>query len=127
MKMLSVILISALFLAGCTSYNAINLHKENTGSDYTYYKMQPPLYVGDKVKYSLKDGSKGELTVQKIEPNYLVGNSGQVIPLSELSSLERKDLSKGKTAAAVGGGAVATTVILAVAVTVAMMGAIAAL
>ncbi|MBH2559844.1 hypothetical protein I5O93_11430 [Serratia ureilytica] len=106
---------AAFSLAGCTTYHDVALQQKEAGLNSPYYLLQPPVYVGDQLKYGLKDGSGGELTVAKVEPKDIVADSGKIIPLSQLSFLQRKDLSTGKTAALVGGGAVATTAIVFVA------------
>ncbi|ASM19833.1 hypothetical protein BVG90_12480 [Serratia marcescens] len=103
---------AAFSLAGCTTYHDVALQQKEAGLNSPYYLLQPPVYVGDQLKYGLKDGSGGEL---KVEPKDIVADSGKIIPLAELSFLQRKDLSTGKTAALVGGGAVATTAIVFVA------------
>ncbi|KOC89970.1 hypothetical protein [Winslowiella iniecta] len=122
----AVMLLAALTMSGCSSYNSVRLNQDKIGSDYSYYKMDPPLYVGDKIKYKLKDGREGELTVGKVEPNTIVSDSGKVVAISDIASLERKDFSKGKTASLVGGGFAATTVILVVLVSAATLGIISA-
>ncbi|WON78033.1 hypothetical protein [Serratia sp. UGAL515B_01] len=112
--------LATLMTSGCHSYDSVQLNKQQLGESYNYYELQPPLYAGDEIRYQLKDGKKGELKVAKKEPNTIVGENGEVIQISEIASLERKDLSKTKTAAAVGGGVAATTaviVVLAVSVT----------
>ncbi|EJB3562071.1 hypothetical protein MT158_003831 [Salmonella bongori] len=53
------------------------------------------------------------MTIQKVTPQSLITSTGQVIPLSDLTSLERKDISKGKTAAAVGAGVGVTALVIA--------------
>ncbi|HCD7747619.1 TPA: hypothetical protein ND538_003440 [Serratia marcescens] len=106
---------AAFSLAGCTTYHDVALQQKEAVLNSPYYLLQPPVYVGDQLKYGLKDGSGGELKVAKVEPKDIVADSGKIIPLAELSFLQRKDLSTGKTAALVGGGAVATTAIVFVA------------
>lgn len=91
-----VIGMAAFSLAGCTTYHDVALQQKETGLNSQYYLLQPPVYVGDQLKYGLKDGSGGELTVAKVEPKDLVADSGKIIPLSQLSFLQRKDLSTGK-------------------------------
>ncbi|PKE28480.1 hypothetical protein CWS43_20830 [Rahnella sp. AA] len=116
--LLSSVIITAMTLSGCSSYNSLELsqqqvHSSSTSADYTYYKIEPPLYDGDVVQYSLRDGSRGTLTIKRTTPQTLMGDDGHVINLSELVSLKRKEISKGKTAAAVGTGAAATVVVVA--------------
>lgn len=113
--------LATLATSGCHSYNSVELKKQQLGESYNYYELQPPLYSGDEVRYKLRDGTEGELKVAKKEPSTIVGENGAVVPISEIASLERKDLSKTKTAAAVGGGVAVTAmvvyVVLAVAIT----------
>ncbi|HEA0309450.1 TPA: hypothetical protein RU564_004381 [Salmonella enterica] len=53
------------------------------------------------------------MTIQKVTPQSLITSTDQVIPLADLTSLEKKDISKGKTAAAVGAGVGVTAVAIA--------------
>ncbi|MEL5325059.1 hypothetical protein [Serratia ureilytica] len=110
-----IIGMAAFSLSGCSTYHDVALQQKEAGLNSPYYLLQPPVYVGDRLKYGLKDGSGGELTVAKVKPKDIVADSGKIIPLSQLSFLQRKDISEGKTAALVGGGAVATAAIVFVA------------
>lgn len=123
----SGIIIVALTLSGCSSYNALQLSKQQlpevstpSSTPYTYYKIDPPLYSGDVVQYELHNGSSGTMTVKKISSQTLISDKGLIINLSELASLKRQDISKGKTAAAVGTGVATTVVVAAVVFTVAV-------
>ncbi|EAA2780331.1 hypothetical protein OP063_004683 [Salmonella enterica subsp. enterica] len=107
-----VLIASTITLAGCTSYDQVQLRQQQLSSDYTYYKLSPPLYTGDIVQYKLKDGSHETVTVQNTTPQGIITSTDQVIPYKDMISLERKDFSKGKTAAAVGAGVGATAVVL---------------
>lgn len=129
-KSIKVILFMIIFsvLSGCSTYNPVNLQKKSISPKSSYYDFQPAIYVGDHLKYGLLNGDHGEITVAKIEPNRITGDNGRVITLSKLSFLERKDISTGKTAALVGGGVAATTVIVFLAgVTIIGLGAVAAI
>lgn len=53
------------------------------------------------------------MTIQKVTPQTLITSTDQVIPLADLTSLEKKDISKGETAAAVGAGVGVTAVVIA--------------
>lgn len=64
------------------------------------------------MQYSLRNGSSGTLTVKRTTPQTLISEDGLVINLSDLVSLKRKEISKGKTAAAVGTGVVTTVVVV---------------
>lgn len=132
MKIKAIIVMSLVVifsvLSGCSTYNPVNLQKKSISPKSSYYDFQPAIYVGDNLKYSLLNGDHGELTVVKIEPTRITGDNGRVVPLAELSFLERKDISTGKTAALVGGGVVATTVVLfLVGVTIIGLGTVAAI
>ncbi len=107
-----VLVASTIIMTGCTSYDPVQLRQQHLNNSYTYYQLDPPLYAGDVVQYKLKNGSQDTITVQGTKPQGLITSSGQLIPYKDMVLLERKDISKGKTAAAVGAGAVATAVVL---------------
>ncbi|SRR5471030_533428 len=124
-SVIPVIIISMLTMTGCSSYNSLKLSKQeleknSLSSPYTYYKIDPPLYNGDVVQYSLRSGDSATITIKKTTPQTLVSDEGQVINLGDIASLKRKEISKGKTAAAVGTGVVTTAVVVAVVFTVAV-------
>lgn len=123
-----VIVIVSLTSSGCTSYNSLYLSKQqfpevssSIPTSNIYYKIDPPLYNGDIVQYELQNGSSGTMMVKNVTPQTLISDKGFVINLSDLTSLKRKDISKGKTAAAVSAG-VATTVVVAAVVFTAAIG-----
>ncbi len=107
-----VLVASTIIMTGCTSYDPVQLRQQQLNNSYTYYQLDPPLYAGDVVQYKLKNGSQDTITVQGTKPQGLITSSGQLIPYKDMVLLERKDISKGKTAAAVGAGAGATAVVL---------------
>ncbi|SFN06633.1 hypothetical protein SAMN05216516_102180 [Izhakiella capsodis] len=125
-KTLSTMLITmTLLTTGCHSYYGVNVRQQslNNGS---YYLMQPPLYSGDKIRFQLKSGEKGELTVSRTDPQNIYADDGRVVPVSQISSLEKREVSNGKTAAVVGGSsAVLVIVLFAAFVSVAAVGIIA--
>ncbi|AXC86555.1 hypothetical protein DO628_20275 [Salmonella enterica subsp. salamae] len=53
------------------------------------------------------------MTIQKVTPQSLINSTAQVTPLVELTSLEKKDISKGENAAAVGAGVGVTALVIA--------------
>ncbi|MBP2170202.1 PBP1b-binding outer membrane lipoprotein LpoB [Erwinia toletana] len=118
MKIISTIMLSIFLLGGCTSYNSVQLRQEQIGSQYSYYKTEPPLYTGDIIKYKLKEGGSGQITIEKIEPNSIIANNGQVIPFAQIVSIERKDLSKTKTSVLAGGTAVTVAIVVAIGVAI---------
>lgn len=120
---LAVLMATVMMLNGCTSYNAVKVSNKPLGSS-TYFLTEPPLYAGDKIRYQLKDGRKGEMTVDHLTPEAIVGQNGVMLPASELSALEKQDISGTKTGAAVGGGVAVTAVVLVVLLASALTGAI---
>lgn len=98
---------------GMFNLNPVQLRQHQLERNYTYYLLDPPLYEGDVVQYKCKDGSQDTVTIQKVTPQSLITSTDQVIPLADLTSLEKKDISKGKTAAVVGAGVGVTAVAIA--------------
>lgn len=116
---LLITLILSLVLCGCQSYQGVNI-KQKKLERSTYYLTEPPIYAGDLIKYKLKSGSEGEMTVSNVTPQYINGINNQSIPMGEIISLEKKELSKTKTGAAVAGGVTATVVIIGLVTTLAV-------
>ncbi|EFH5761828.1 hypothetical protein [Escherichia coli] len=117
-KLLTTLILS-LVLCGCQSYQGVNIQQKNLERS-TYYLTEPPIYAGDLIKYKLKSGSEGEMTVSNVTPQYINGINNQSIPMGEIISLEKKELSKTKTGAAVAGGVTATVVIIGLVTTLAV-------
>ncbi|EFO1265835.1 hypothetical protein OM252_19700 [Escherichia albertii] len=117
-KLLTTLILS-LVLCGCHSYQGVNIKQKNLERS-TYYLTEPQIYSGDLIKYKLKSGDEGEMTVSKVTPQYISGINNQSIPMGEIISLEKKELSKTKTGAAVAGGVTATVVIIGLVTTLAV-------
>ncbi|WP_059276266.1 hypothetical protein [Escherichia albertii] len=117
-KLLTTLILS-LVLCGCHSYQGVNIKQKNLERS-TYYLTEPQIYSGDLIKYKLKSGDEGEMTVSKVTPQYINGINNQSIPMGEIISLEKKELSKTKTGAAVAGGVTATVVIIGLVTTLAV-------
>lgn len=111
--MAGMMVITVMMMTGCSTYNPVQLRQHQLARNYTYYLLDPPLYEGDVVQYKCKDGSQDTVTIQKVTPHSLITSTDQVIPLADLTALEKKDISKGKTAAAVGAGVGVTAVAIA--------------
>ncbi|EAA3837631.1 hypothetical protein CTQ56_003296 [Salmonella enterica subsp. houtenae] len=65
--------------------------------------------------------------MQKVTPQSLITSIVQVIPQVELISLEKKDISKGKTAAAVGADVGVIAVVIAAIVAATLSAGVAAM
>lgn len=102
-----------LTLSGCTSYHAVNLRQQQLKNHYIYYKTDPPIYAGDVIQLTHKDGSKDRVTVQSTTLHAIISTTGQVIEFDDITSIERKDFSKVKTVALVGASTLLVVVSLA--------------
>ncbi|MBS9200139.1 hypothetical protein KER63_25265 [Escherichia coli] len=111
-KALAGIMLSVMLMSGCSTYEAVQVRPKKFENNYSYYLLSPPLYEGDVVQYKLKDGSRDTVTVQKTTPRALLTSTGQVVPFDNIVSLDKKDISEGKTAAAIGAGVGATAVVV---------------
>ncbi|WRH15221.1 hypothetical protein GC087_06045 [Pantoea sp. JZ2] len=107
-----MLIASTLTLGGCTSYDSVQLDKHQLNDDYTFYKLSPPLYEGDVVRYKLTDGVSNTITVKKATPQSIISSTEQTIPFKDMAVLERKEISKGKTAAAAAAGIGGTAVVV---------------
>lgn len=119
------ILAISLILNGCHSYQNISVKPQSLGESH-YYLTEPPLYAGDKIKYQLKTGQRGELTVASVTPQSISGTNHITLPMNHLISLEKKEISKTKTGTAVAGGTAVMAVAVVVMVSLAIGGALAA-
>lgn len=99
-----------MMLNGCSSYNTVKVSQPSINNN-TYFLTDPPLYAGDKIRYQLRDGKKGDMTVARLTPQTIIGQNGVSLPASDLNSLEKEEISGVKTGTAVGGGVVAVGVI----------------
>jgi len=109
---IAILLAASITLTGCTSYDSVQFRQKQLGNNYTYYQVLPPLYSGDVVKYRLKNGNQNTITVQRTTAQGIIANTGNIVMFNDIVSLERKDISKGKTAAAVGAGVGAAAVVV---------------
>lgn len=109
-KILMMLTAVVMMLNGCTSYNAVKVSQPSINNS-KYFLTNPPLYAGDKIRYQLRDGKKGDMTVARLTPQTIVGQNGVNLPASDLNSLEKEEISGVKTGTAVGGGVVAVGVI----------------
>jgi len=107
MKTISHVFVCAVLslsvaVTGCSTYRKVQADPS------TGYRSQ--VRAGEKVVVHLKSGGKAEMVVQKISDKAIVGKS-KSIPISEVSFIEVKEASAGKTTALVGGVIVVGTVL----------------
>jgi hypothetical protein len=87
-------------LTGCTAYNPVQLRQQQLNDHYTYFRTDPPLYEGDVIQYKLKDGRQNIRIVQRTTPHGIITNTSQFIDFKDMTALERREISKVKTATA---------------------------
>jgi hypothetical protein len=93
-----VVLLLAVILAGCHSYDTVQFRKPAPADKETFsYTLTPSVHVGDDVKYTLVNGEEGEMKVQEVTGRTITGEEGLIIPYSEISTLEIKKISPVKT------------------------------
>ncbi|KDF20407.1 hypothetical protein AF42_00813 [Citrobacter freundii MGH 56] len=107
-----IMMASTMLISGCSTYDSVQVKPKKLENNYSYYLLNPPLYEGDVVQYKLKDGSHDTVTVQTTTPRALLTSTGQAVSFDDMVSLDKKDISKGKTAAAIGAGAGVTAVVI---------------
>jgi len=117
--MIIVFLSITLTLSGCHSYRNVNVAPQSDAHE-RYFLMEPPVYTGDKINYKLKNGTKGEMTVRRVTPQSVISENGTEILLSDVFSIEKQELSKTKSGAAISAGALAVALIGVVLVSVAI-------
>lgn len=122
--MTGFILAMIVVLNGCHSYRNVNV-KQKFQEGNQYYLTEPSLHVGDKIKFKLETGQEGEMTVANISSLRITGANNVTIPLDQLKSLEKLDVSKPKTGAAVVGGATVAVAVVVVALSFAIGGVLA--
>jgi hypothetical protein len=108
-RLIGVVLVGALTLAGCTSMKPIRLATSG----------EPPfgsLQAGDSVVVETRDGARTGFVVQQIDADTLIGSDGRRYLRSDLVSVERKEPSGPKTAGLI--AVIAGGVFVVVAITV---------
>lgn len=92
----------SMAVTGCSSYRKVQADPASG------YRNQ--VRAGETVVVHLKNGGQSEMVVQKISDKAIVGKS-KSIPISEVTFIEVKEASAGKTTALVGGIVVVGTVL----------------
>ena len=87
------VLIAACLLAGCTAWQEVRVHGG----------LPANVAVGDRAVVSLRSGEAVSGTVDRVEPGALVVD-GRRIEVAEMSTVEVREISAGRTAGTVGGG-----------------------
>lgn len=90
------IFIFVFSLSGCSAYNPVDLHTRKLDGGYSYYQSDTYLAKGDKVRYTLKNGHKENITVQSTTPQGIITSAGHFVPYDEILTLEHEDPDKLK-------------------------------
>jgi hypothetical protein len=105
-----VLLITLSCLAGCHSFEQVNVQGETGSNGIMNYHVEPNLYPGDEVNYILLNGSEGNMKIRNIDGSEIFTTDRRVFLLNNMASMKKKEISSIKTMAliAVGGYCVFT-------------------
>ena len=96
---------------GCRSMRPVT--PETTAAQPTW-NVRP----GDDLRLTLVDGRSVTCTVAAVETGVIVAKDGARYPFADIREVERRELSGGKTAVAVGGGVLGALLAAAILVVV---------
>lgn len=85
-----------LVLAGCRSLRSV---PPETTAAQPAWNVRP----GDDLRLTLTNGRSVTCTVAAVESDVIVAKDGARYPFTDIREVERREISSGKTAAAVGG------------------------
>lgn len=111
---LAVSLAAAPATSGCRSLRPVT---PDTTASQPAWNLRP----GDDVRLTLVDGRSVACTVAGVESGVIVAKDGARYPFTDIRAVERREVSAGKTAVAVGGGVLAAVLAAAILVVVATL------
>ncbi len=100
-----LVILMCVSFVGCTTTNALTNMQPSA--------IQQNVKVGDKVVVLTTDANTQTFEVTEVTETYIAGADIK-IDYSDIKSLEKKEINKGKTAAAVGGTALVVWVIIGI-------------
>ena len=104
----SIVLLVCMSLAtGCTTFKPMAA----ANTEVIPSRIKP----GDEVRLTTRDGRVREFIIKEVTDKQLVGENESVVDLSDITDIERREFSTGKTVGLVGGiiGVVLLIVIIA--------------
>lgn len=99
-KVAVMLLISSLFISSCHSFNPV---------DKSSSSIEQNLKTGDEVYVVTNEGKKYHFVVVSISEQTIHGKKGEVIPYSEISTINKAEKDKKKSrrlVASIGAGAI---------------------
>src|SRR5213075_2136512 len=109
---LVTVLLSILLFAGCHSHVRVDVPHGQPAQPAASTEMK--LHPGDQVRVTLTDGKTVTFVVATIEPDALVGSDGRRVLYSDMSELEKRHVSAGKTTALIAGAVVVIPLLILV-------------
>ena len=98
----------AVAVSACTSMHKVPVVRSADGQPHWQVK------AGDTIRVTLRDGGTAMVTVQRVTPEAIIASDGTKFDLAEITAMERRGVSGGKTVGLVGGiGALAFVLALA--------------
>ena len=105
-NLVCVITVIAIATAGCTSMHKVPVMQGSGGQQVWQVK------AGDTIRVTLKDGASAQFEVQAVTPDAIVAMNGMKYEHANITSVERRAVSGGKTAGAAVAGVGVTFVLL---------------
>ena len=88
----------AVATASCSSMHKVPLVQTSAGQPTWQVK------AGDTIRVTLRDGGSSEFKVQSVTPDAIIASDGTRYEHTNITSVERRGFSGGKTAGAAGAG-----------------------
>jgi len=116
---LSRSLICALTALAVATASCSSMHKVPTVQTSPGQPIAWQVKAGDTIRVMMRDGGSSEFRVQSVTPEAIISSDGTRFEQANITSMERRGFSSGKTAgAAVGGlGVIALVVVVVGALT----------
>jgi hypothetical protein len=93
------LLAATLAASGCHTHQRVVLPASGSPSASAF--ELPPVHAGDDVRVTLRTGERLDFSVEEARNDSLIGKGGRRFPYADITRLEKRQLSKGKTVALV--------------------------
>src|SRR5688500_20111226 len=98
----------AVATASCSSWHKVPVVQTSPGQPIAWQ-----VKAGDTIFVTLRDGGSTVLKVQSVTPDAIIASDGRRFEHTNITSVERRGFSPGKTAGAVGVAAIAFVLVVA--------------
>ena len=89
----------AVATASCSSMHKVPVVQTSPGQPIAWQ-----VKTGDTIRVTLRDGGSSEFKVQSVTPDAIISSDGARFENANITQVERRGISGGKTAGAVGAG-----------------------